>query len=146
LSVTSDRSMDFSGYSVYLNQYNWPPRYNWNIVENGIKYHNPLPLNEYVNKRLRYTNSISFSNINHWCLTVNSKTRISTQYTYDVHPYNWTRPMIPCNRGNQGGVPCSKATCEIYSLISLYRLLQCGLWEIQICLLTSLTPNIKMKS
>ena len=82
----------------------------------------PSPFNEYVNKRLRYTNSISLFNINHWCLTLNSKTRISTQYTYDVHPYNWTRPMIPCNRWNQGGVPCSKATCEIYSLISLYRL------------------------
>ena len=22
---------------------NWPPRYNWNIVENGIKQHNPNP-------------------------------------------------------------------------------------------------------
>jgi hypothetical protein len=35
------RSVVFSGYSDFLHQYNWPPRYNWNIVESGIKHHNP---------------------------------------------------------------------------------------------------------
>ena len=40
-SVTCHRSMIFSGYSSFLHQENWPPRYNWNIVESGIKYHNP---------------------------------------------------------------------------------------------------------
>ena len=24
----------------FLHQYNWPPRYNWNIVESGAKQHN----------------------------------------------------------------------------------------------------------
>ena len=24
-----------------LHQYNWPPRYNWNIVESGVKHHKP---------------------------------------------------------------------------------------------------------
>ena len=38
----------------------------------------PSSFNEFVNKRLRYTNSISLFNINHCCLTLNSKTRIST--------------------------------------------------------------------
>jgi hypothetical protein len=41
LSVTSGRSD--SGHSGFLNQYNWLPRYNWNIVESGIKHHNPNP-------------------------------------------------------------------------------------------------------
>ena len=26
-----------------LHQYNWPPLYNWNIVESGVKHHNPKP-------------------------------------------------------------------------------------------------------
>ena len=29
---TCDRSVVFPGYSGFLHQYNWPPRYNWNIV------------------------------------------------------------------------------------------------------------------
>ena len=41
LSVTGDRTMDFSKCSDFLLQYNWPPRYNWNIVDSGIKHHNP---------------------------------------------------------------------------------------------------------
>jgi len=34
--LTCDMSMIFSGF---LHQYNWPPRYNWNIVEGGVKHH-----------------------------------------------------------------------------------------------------------
>ena len=41
LSVTCDRSVVFSGYSGFLPQLNWPPLTNWNIVESGIKHHNP---------------------------------------------------------------------------------------------------------
>jgi hypothetical protein len=41
LSVTSDRSVVFSGYSGFLHQWNWPPRYKRNIVENGVKRHKP---------------------------------------------------------------------------------------------------------
>jgi hypothetical protein len=37
LSVTCVRSVVFSGYSGFLHQYNWPPRYHWNIVESGVK-------------------------------------------------------------------------------------------------------------
>ena len=33
--------MVFSGYSSFLHQYTWPPQYNWNIVESGIKHHKP---------------------------------------------------------------------------------------------------------
>jgi hypothetical protein len=41
LSVTCDKSVVFSGYSGFLNQYNWQPRYNWNIVKSGVKHHSP---------------------------------------------------------------------------------------------------------
>ena len=36
LSVICGRSVDFS-------QYNWPPRYNWNIIESDVRHHNPPP-------------------------------------------------------------------------------------------------------
>ena len=41
LSVTCDSSVVFSVYSDFLHQYNWTPLYNWNIVESGVKHHNP---------------------------------------------------------------------------------------------------------
>ena len=37
--VTCDRSVVFSGSSGFPHQWNWPPRYSWNIVESGIKHH-----------------------------------------------------------------------------------------------------------
>jgi hypothetical protein len=33
----------FSGSSGFIHLQNWPPRYNWNIVESDIKHHNPNP-------------------------------------------------------------------------------------------------------
>ena len=38
--VTCDRLVVFSEYSNFLHQQNWPPRYNWNIVESGVKHYN----------------------------------------------------------------------------------------------------------
>ena len=35
--------MVFSWYSSFFHQWNWPPRYNWNTVESGVKHHNPNP-------------------------------------------------------------------------------------------------------
>jgi hypothetical protein len=35
--------MDFSVYSGFLHQYNWSPRYKWNIVESGFEHHKPQP-------------------------------------------------------------------------------------------------------
>jgi hypothetical protein len=43
LWVTCNRWVVFSGYSRFLHQLNWPPRYNWNIVESGVKHQNPNP-------------------------------------------------------------------------------------------------------
>ena len=37
--MTCDRSVVFSRSSGFLHQYNWPPRYSWNIVENDVKHH-----------------------------------------------------------------------------------------------------------
>jgi hypothetical protein len=39
--VTCDRSVVFSGYFGFIQ--NWPPWYTWNIVESGVKHHNPNP-------------------------------------------------------------------------------------------------------
>jgi hypothetical protein len=39
LSVTCGMSGVFSGYSDFIHKKSWPPRYNWNIVESGIKQH-----------------------------------------------------------------------------------------------------------
>ena len=40
-TITCDRTVVFSGYFGFLHQYNWPPQYNWNIVESGAKHHTP---------------------------------------------------------------------------------------------------------
>ena len=37
-----DRSGVFFGYSNFLQKQNWLPRYNWIIVECGVKHHKPL--------------------------------------------------------------------------------------------------------
>ena len=39
--MTCDRLVVISGYSGFLHQYNWPPRYNWDIVESAVKHHKP---------------------------------------------------------------------------------------------------------
>ena len=39
LSVTCDQLVVFSGSSVFLYLQHWPPLYNWNIVESGVKHH-----------------------------------------------------------------------------------------------------------
>ena len=44
LSVICGRSVVFSGSSGFLHQYNWPPRYNWNIAESGVKHHQTKPI------------------------------------------------------------------------------------------------------
>ena len=42
-TLCDDALVLFSGYFSFLHQLNWPPRYNWNIVESGIKHHKPQP-------------------------------------------------------------------------------------------------------
>ena len=43
LSLTCDRSVAFYGYFYFLHQETWLPRYNWNMVESGVKHHNTNP-------------------------------------------------------------------------------------------------------
>jgi hypothetical protein len=45
--------MVFSGYSGVLYQYNWPPWYDWNIVESGVKHYNPNPSINLTNTDIR---------------------------------------------------------------------------------------------
>ena len=54
--MTCDMSMVFSGYSSFIHQYNWLPRYNWNITESGVKHHklNQTTLDTYVACRFSY--------------------------------------------------------------------------------------------
>ena len=61
MSVTCCRSVVFSGYSGFPHQYNWPPRYNWNIVKSGVKHHQPKPKPILVN----YVDSAN-QEIMHW--------------------------------------------------------------------------------
>ena len=56
-SVTYGRSMVFSGYFSFLHQYNWQPRYNWNIVSDNfyiksfelLSVHRSTPTTSYLN-------------------------------------------------------------------------------------------------
>ena len=43
MSVTCGKSVVFSWYSGFLHQWSWLRCYNWNIVESGVKHHNPNP-------------------------------------------------------------------------------------------------------
>ena len=38
----------------FLHQQDWPTRYNWNIVEGGIKNHNPNPIHQEVKSNMFY--------------------------------------------------------------------------------------------
>ena len=42
MSATCGRPVVLYGYFCPLHQEHWPPRYSWNIVESGVKYHNPI--------------------------------------------------------------------------------------------------------
>ena len=58
LSVTCHRSVVFSGFSGFLHQLNVLPRYNWNIVESGVKHHQTnvqLNTSNWVRRRPRNT-------------------------------------------------------------------------------------------
>jgi hypothetical protein len=35
-------------YKYIHNTENWPARYNWNIVESGVKHHNHNPMIDYI--------------------------------------------------------------------------------------------------
>ena len=46
-----------SGYSGFFNQLNLPPRYDWNIVESGVKHYKQ---NQIKNSRIKYTTLLIF--------------------------------------------------------------------------------------
>ena len=61
--------MVFSVYSCFIHQLNWPPRYNWNIVESCVKPH--LPKIQVI--LLNYKIYVPFIYNNHLICRVNSK-------------------------------------------------------------------------
>ena len=60
VSVTCGRSVVFSGYTGFLHQENWPPRYNWNIV--GVKHHKP-PTTNTISPHLSWCNTNKIKNL-----------------------------------------------------------------------------------
>jgi len=77
-------SVAFSGSSGCLHQLNWQSRYNWNIVESGVKHHQT---NKQTNRRDKIPESniepiddthglgYMFGNLNTWCGYQNTKPR-----------------------------------------------------------------------
>ena len=70
LSVTCDRSVVFSRYSGLLHQKNWPPRYNWNIVESAVKHHQTNKLSWCDNWTDKFYTLISFNKLRHLCTNI----------------------------------------------------------------------------
>ena len=56
MSVLCDRPVVFFGSCGFPNQSNWLPRYNWNIVESGVRHHN--------SPYLTISDSVQFSRLN----------------------------------------------------------------------------------
>jgi len=50
----------FFGSSGFLYQWNWPTRYNWNIVHSGVKHH------QKTNKQTKFTASKYTSYVDFW--------------------------------------------------------------------------------
>jgi len=38
----------------FLHQYKIPPRYNWNIVESGVRHHNPQATQEFIQRKVYF--------------------------------------------------------------------------------------------
>ena len=68
LSATCDRSVVFSVYSGFLQQYNWPPQYSWNIVETFVQHHSSQ-MNIYTNQ-FTYILLIYDNYVNIWDISV----------------------------------------------------------------------------
>ena len=104
MSATCDRSVVFSGYSSFLHQYNWLPPYNWNIVESGIKHHNPNPY---------YRSKLNFH-----------ETYIIISHFYSFKRY-FIQSILPLNVCNDGPFMQKKTkktitcTCNVFFLAHL---------------------------
>ena len=69
------RCVVFSGYSGFPHQWNWPPRYNWYIVESGIKHHNLNPINQNIKwlvKNKQTLNQIEMEGTDRWLCCMNT--------------------------------------------------------------------------
>ena len=80
MSVICNRSVVFSGYSGFPHQYNWPPRYNWNIVESGVKHHQPKPKPILVNYVDSASQEIMYSTNIYYYMNIFNMSRKSRIY------------------------------------------------------------------
>jgi hypothetical protein len=64
----------FSGYSGFLPQLNWPPRYSWNIVESGVIHHKPNHSTAILNMYFGIMRKTRW-----WTVMVNNATNINEQ-------------------------------------------------------------------
>ena len=96
-------SVVFYGYSGFLHQQNWPPRYNWNIVESGVEHH----------KQNQLTANFELKNMkqNHTHTHTHTQTSVSCS-TCKYNPTNTSRPhysmssSIECCYICRQTVPC----------------------------------------
>jgi hypothetical protein len=63
----------FSPGTGFPHQYNWMPRYNWNIVESGVKYLNP-----------NHNPEMRFSNVKICCVLTHDNINCVTLYIYII--------------------------------------------------------------
>ena len=98
MSVPCDRSVIFSWYSGFLHQSNLPPRYNWNIVESGVKHHKPNPWScdilfgiwnclDTCPERINYSTRLEYITIERVCVCYNLK----SQQMWAKLTYKWFR-------------------------------------------------------
>ena len=93
LSVTCDK------VSGYVNQYNWPPGYSWNIVESGIEHHNP---NSEVLIVFR-SYSGSFHQYNFSSISINQSHRWMIRFNISKINGNWLLVLVELS-GTIGGL------------------------------------------
>jgi hypothetical protein len=100
LSVTCGRCMVISGYSRILHQKNTD--YNWNIIESGVKHHNPLSGNTKSHKRWSLLRKRKFfnwplllsSNLNMLKVASNTITIIIVVYSVQYYVIKFVRSVV----------------------------------------------------
>jgi hypothetical protein len=118
----------YSQFVIYIqyHQYNWPPRYNWNIVESGVKHQNltsPAQCQYITNwycelQNIRESSSCCLNEIIFPYLKINLYLKIIKTYLKDnvLYDYSFTCfNMIIYMVGNNRGSWCSlKKSCRFF--------------------------------
>ena len=116
LSVTSGRSVVFSGFSPSTKK-NWPPWYNWNIVESGVKHHKPTN-----QTYIMFVNSIKISYI--FITTHITSYIIIMQFNCTVNAFfynNVLMPFITCTSTKYTLNTCSTWPSLLLTIFSTFK-------------------------